>query len=767
MRAGGGTAPGPLVFPPPAFDDEAQEASRRALLRTDVAQPAVGAACVGMLRLLRSLGLEPDVVGGHSYGELVALHAAGVMDAGDLAGLSSARGRFMIEAGRGASGAMAAILAGPDAAESLVREVPDVQAANWNGPRQTVVAGPADAVQRLVELATARGIGSRMLPVSSAFHTPMVAAAREPLSRLAIERIRRAPDRPVYSNIDAAPYPDERPAIAARLGDHLARPVRFADMIEAMYRDGVRVFVEVGPGAILTSMVESILADRPHLAVACDAPTTPGLPALLNRLARLVVAGLPLRLERLTDGRSGRLLDLDRLPPGEFADVPTAFNLAGQRQPGSPLRGARTLPTRHGARPAHRRARFQGSDPDAADRTPPPQRQRKAGPSHDDQTPACTDGTGRAAAPHLNHSKGDPVIESFQKTMQMFLEVQRTTMLAYLSGRGASGTPSAAQDVQLNGDRAHHRNGDAVASLESRVQSESEDPDRLKPGLQRNAAFDPSNGNGHHEMPSWRPDSRFTSQPGWPQPPRTDERGQGEPLDSSPIAGIRPDTPAADRTTITTRLLEIVRDRTGYPIETLGLDLDIEADLGIDSIKRVEILGKLRDEFPSLKGFADSAELMDVLARARTLGVIVNRMSAAAAPADPAPQTESQAPKPDLRTPDPEPPRVQRRVLEAVPAPLPRDGRGLMEGGRVVVTDDGSGVTVELAARLEAAGIAVDRLGGDERPVDWTSPSAIAAAVDEVRSRARLPASSMRCRSASRRRETPSARTGPTGSTTP
>ena len=74
-------------------------------------------------------------------------------------------------------------------------------------------------------------------------------------------------------------------------------------------------------------------------------------------------------------------------------------------------------------------------------------------------------------------------------------------------------------------------------------------------------------------------------------------------------------------------------------------------------------------------------------------------------------------------------------MLEAVPAPLPRDGRGLMEGGRVVVTDDGRGVTVELAARLEAAGIAVDRLGGDERPVDWTSPSAIAAAVDEVRSR--------------------------------
>ena len=78
------------------------------------------------------------------------------------------------------------------------------------------------------------------------------------------------------------------------------------------------------------------------------------------------------------------------------------------------------------------------------------------------------------------------------------------------------------------------------------------------------------------------------------------------------------------------RLLETVRDRTGYPIETLGLDLDMEADLGIDSIKRVEILGKMRDEFPQLKALSDSPEMMDAMARARTLGVIVDRMASVA-----------------------------------------------------------------------------------------------------------------------------------------
>ena len=195
----------------------------------------------------------------------------------------------MREAGRGVAGAMAALLAGPDDVERLIRDVPGVQAANWNGPRQTVIAGPSEAVKQALDLAASRGMQGRILPVSSAFHTPLVAAAREPLARLAASCCDQSPDRPVYSNLDAAPHPADPTAIAARLGDHLAGPVRFADMIEAMHRDGARVFVEVGPGSILTPLVEAILKDRPHLAVACDAPGSSGLAGWLRAVARLVV----------------------------------------------------------------------------------------------------------------------------------------------------------------------------------------------------------------------------------------------------------------------------------------------------------------------------------------------------------------------------------------------------------------------------------------------------------------------------------------------
>ncbi len=777
VRAGGGTAPGPLVFPPPAFDDAARVEAGRALARTDVAQPAVGAACVGMLRLLRSLGLEPDMIAGHSYGELVALHAAGAIEARELAVLSSARGQLMIEAGRGAAGAMAAILAGPEDVERLIRDVPGMQAANWNGPRQTVVAGPTEAVDRILELSSARGLPARRLAVSSAFHTPMVAGAREPFSRLAAERLRMAPDRPVYSNLDASHYPAERPAIAARLGDHLASPVRFADMIDAMYGDGARVFIEAGPGAILTPLVESILEDRPHLAVACDATTAPGLSAFLRRLARLVVAGLPIRLERLTAGRAHRRLDLDRLPPGDLTEPPSASTWMVNGSRARPL--AAPEPARLGTGPvlpvplsgtnlakAAAGSAVERSHPGDNGRSSTPKGGSSAAPTaaamlHRTPVPAGLNGKlespmmpehpaaqapASPPAPPSARATGDAVLESFQKTMQVFLEVQKATMLAYLSGRGdsASGAPFAAtakapavgtaQPGGFSGGHSEAQVGDAAA-FESRLRD----------------ALHHQGGNGHATK-----SGSFGSRIVAPEPTTAGRLASGAHEPSAQPSSGGNGTPglagrdvdrlgAPDRATITARLLEVVRDRTGYPLETLDLDLDIEADLGIDSIKRVEILGKLRDEFPMLNATADSSEVMDALARARTLGAIVDRMVVLAEPIDRSAPSPIDRPRgdgssiPDSPLPDsarqdhrhdpaaapptgeprhtgtslwnpefanpefpesaqspaagvwsgPVPGRVERRVLEAVESPLPRRRCELMAGGRVVVTDDG------------------------------------------------------------------------------
>ena len=199
-----------------------------------------------------------------------------------------------------------------------------------------------------------------------------------------------------------------------------------------------------------------------------------------------------------------------------------------------------------------------------------------------------------------------------------------------------------------------------------------------------------------------------------------------------------PTAAGPDRSTITTRLLETVRDRTGYPIETLGLDLDMEADLGIDSIKRVEILGKLRDEFPGLKALSDSPEMMDAMARARTLGVIVDRMASMAeqsvAPAGGSEKSVVPASAAMTNGNGKHDRGTLRRLLEVIEAPLPRERAGLLPGGRIVITDDGRGLARRLESQLLAAGVPVDRIGGPEATIDWTSPAAIDAVLDRLRS---------------------------------
>src|SRR5262249_5703310 len=137
LLAAGRRAVGPLVFAPAAFNKAEQDARRSALCPPDIAQPAVGAVCLGLLRLLSVLGLEPDMLAGHSYGELVALHAAGSFSAQALAELSEARGRLLLASVGDEPGAMAALAAGPAQVQAVLEGLSGVVPANWNGPSQT------------------------------------------------------------------------------------------------------------------------------------------------------------------------------------------------------------------------------------------------------------------------------------------------------------------------------------------------------------------------------------------------------------------------------------------------------------------------------------------------------------------------------------------------------------------------------------------------------------------------------------------------------
>jgi acyl transferase domain-containing protein len=112
-----------------------------------------------------------------------------------------------------------------------------------------------------------------------------------------------APRRPVWSNRTAAPYPDDPALIRAEMAAQISEPVRFAEQVEAMYAAGARVFVEAGPGRVLTGLAGAVLGDRPHLAVACDGPRGQGLRRFLVALGQLACAGVPLNLSWLFQGR--------------------------------------------------------------------------------------------------------------------------------------------------------------------------------------------------------------------------------------------------------------------------------------------------------------------------------------------------------------------------------------------------------------------------------------------------------------------------------
>jgi acyl transferase domain-containing protein/NAD(P)H-dependent flavin oxidoreductase YrpB (nitropropane dioxygenase family)/NAD(P)-dependent dehydrogenase (short-subunit alcohol dehydrogenase family) len=736
LRARNRRAIGPLVFPPPVFSEEERKAQQTALCPPDVAQPSVGAACLGLLRLLSAFGLEPDMVAGHSYGELVALHGAGSLTSEALIELSEARGRLLLEAAGDTPGAMAALAAGPAQVNALLDGLPGVFAVNWNGPSQTVISGLNSSVEQVVDRARSLGLRAQALPVVCAFHSPLVSSARDPLARLVSSLHPSEPRKPIYSNATAAPYPNGAEAIATQLGEHLAQPVRFAEMIEAMHAAGARVFVEVGPGGVVSALTASILAGKPHLAVACDHPGQPGVPSLLQALGRLAVAGVPVRLERLSAGRSAQKLDGLNFEYDCRQETASASLWLVNGARARPAHGADVAPFGRGpALPAPSSEAAMGK----------PVAQSTLRPiAHQNGQPKANEPpiTARVPAPARSIAAGtDRVVEAFQNNMQRFLELQRATMLEYLAARGASPLPSGLVHKPSPPDHL------APVELESSGPRASSVPRESH-----------AERNGHQE--------------GSPSAPSLNGATATGPF----VNGVAHHHAVADhlsRDDLSSRLLRIVQDRTGYPAEMLGLDLDLEADLGIDSIKRVEILGSLRDSLPA-QAIGSDSETMDQLSRARTLGAIVDRIGRNLADgprvigreAISVPIGSAAASVPEQANgltnhvlarnssvvgelshakagAEVSPHAVRRLLLERVEAPLRGPSAGMLPGGLVLVTDDGRGIARAVAADLRALGHPVVRVRhglplGEVEGVNLTSAAAVSAFLDRLRSQGPL-----------------------------
>ena len=608
------------MFPPTAFTREERAAQAEAITATDVAQPTLGVAALAITRLLRRMGVEPDVAGGHSYGELAALAAAGSFDDVTLLELSAGRGEAIlsaIEASGGDPGTMAAVQLTREEIQERLASWPEIVVANHNGPRQAVISGPTAPVEAAVAVLEADGVKAKLLPVACAFHSPLVALAGDLLAEQVAQVTVAAPSFPVWSNVTAEPYPaGDADAVGSLLASQVTAGVRFVDQIESMYAEGVRVFVEAGPGRVLTQQVAAILGDRPHAMVATDVAGEHGVRRFLLALAELATLGVDVDPTALFAGRA---------QPADLASLP--LPAPGWLIDGAMVRTANGDPLPNSLQPAN-------------------------------QLPALDLGGLSMASP--TDDAGGVVLE-YLRSVRQIVAAERDVMLRYL---GSAVPASAAFD-------------DYTSLVDSAAQ-----PAVAASAVASTAIATTANGS-----------SAATSV---------------EPVERPALSGVD----------LLREVQAIVSERTGYPVEMLDPDLDLEADLSIDSIKRIEIVGELAERI-GLAGLDESAvdeELVEELAQHKSLRAIVEWIEAMAS-GDPSPSTveATQAAHVAHEEHPHEPvPPVSHRFGVETELLGPAVPMGDLHGASVVVLAGDAHVTEALVAALGGRGTTVATLARGE-----------------------------------------------------
>jgi [acyl-carrier-protein] S-malonyltransferase len=221
------------------------------------AQPAIFCAALAGYEVLKDR-YEPDLMAGHSLGEISALVAAGALDAEDGLRLVAARGRLMQEAAEETGdGGMLAVRARDRAPVEQVAARTNLSVANDNSPDQLVLSGALAALDEAETLLREQRVRAKRLPVAGAFHSPLMEPAVEPFRRLTEHVEVRAPRVPVLSCVTAAPFEDVR----EQLVQAIVSPVRWTEVMSALRELGATRYVETGPGRVLTNLVRKSLDD--------------------------------------------------------------------------------------------------------------------------------------------------------------------------------------------------------------------------------------------------------------------------------------------------------------------------------------------------------------------------------------------------------------------------------------------------------------------------------------------------------------------------
>lgn len=632
---------GRVVFPPPAFDPQTSDAQEAALRATDRAQPAIGALSAGQYRYLHELGFRPDGALGHSFGELTALWAAGSLTDADFHRLAQARGRAMAQRPAELSdpGAMAALATDRERVEKLLVEHPDVLICNLNAPDQTVVGGGTAAVDELLAACAEQGITARKVPVAAAFHTPYVAHAAEHWAQALARTEPGEPAFPVYADTEGAVYGADPQANRDVLVGQLTSRVAFEPRLRQMYDEGFRVFVEFGPRSVLSGLVRATLGDRADVVVlnADNGPRGDADRAVKQLAAQLAVLGMPLTgINRHTapeihqPTRKGLSVELDgmnHIPQQRRDEYQDALD-NGYRVPApqeavpngsAPVAAAVTAVLAPAASPAHlatlagehlnMHGHFLATQLQVAERIAALLQHEVANGPRESVMAGIAALTEHGIAISQSHGQASDVLRALAGAGDTLALGQTAYVETEWPGAqlpGAAGTylPAAPRF-------ADH----AAASITAPAPV---------------GAPAPVQATAHAAAPVHAASPITTAAPVHATAPATataplQAAAQAAAAPTAAPAGAAPAQPGAEAGgDVRGVLLEIVADKTGYPADMLDATMDIEADLGIDSIKRVEIMSSLANRFPDARTITPES-----LAATRTLDDIIAVVTAA------------------------------------------------------------------------------------------------------------------------------------------
>jgi acyl transferase domain-containing protein len=597
-----------VVFPPPVIDKAKKQIQLETLHKTEYAQPAIGVFSVGLYKILQQAGFKPDFVAGHSFGELTALWVAGVLSEEDYLFLAKARGQAMAAPGNPNfdAGGMLAVKGDISQITEVIKNFPQVVIANRNSQKQVVLAGKKNEINQVQEILKNQGFSTFLLGVSAGFHTPLVSHAQKPFAQ-AVEKVNfNEPQIPVYTNITGECYPQEPHAIQKILKEQLLNQVLFQQEIENIYAAGGYCFVEFGPKNVLTNLVKEILIDKPHIAISVNANHTQDSDKILRQaIVQLQVAGLYLQNidpyqvpTKITEVSQQKVLNVKLNSTNITQKTQKAFAKALEN--GSHISVVSPQPTVN-EKPA---TSFNVNDQPDSNEKP------------------VTSFNKKLEEAEIQPQNYEKVIHSLENFITEFSQQQRDIIHVHeqslhsqteytktfsqlmkqqyslLENIGTTEHQAKIQELIISSSernmmRFHDHQGDTLRIHEKYLKYQQEYTQNYFQLLQQHFHLLTSEEKAINYVNNPQPLSVFA--------PLGEEKIIPLINNTEKTITVVPKIPInIDKTTLSQTLLNIVSEKTGYPLEMLELSMDIEADLGIDSIKKVEILGSLLELYPDL-----------------------------------------------------------------------------------------------------------------------------------------------------------------------